>query len=116
MKETLASFDTKLGNQVEEVSDIKTAIVKLTAIQEMQSANHDLSNQAMAKHLEVLAKIEARVQALEINTAPPKTPFWQTENGSIIIKAGIGILVIVLLAALGQTQAGVDVVKYFTGK
>jgi chromosome segregation ATPase len=114
----LDSIETQLDKQAEDIGDIKTAIIKLTTLQEIQTQSHEIQTQTLTRHIEALERIETRVATLEttVKQAPaPQPSFWTTSTGTLTIRVTLFLLVVIVLAAIGQDMAP-DLAKLLTGK
>jgi len=111
--------------QMEESTDTKVILARLTIIQEIASKTTSdlvltvkeidkriLDREKAAVLEETRVRVEAdRLQAIE-ETRKPK--FWESEIGGKVILAGVGITVLIVLVALGQSVAPI-IVKWFGG-
>lgn len=106
---------TRVGCQLDkcdgEVTDTKIILAKLTILQEIALKNQDdLSTTVRDIDKRVLDRDTARA---EMEARAPK--FWESDTGEWVIKAGVTIAIVIVLAALGQSIWPV-VEKWIGGK
>ena len=125
MYKDLGRIDCQVEKQMEESTDTKVILARLTIIQEIASKTTSdlvltvkeidkriLDREKAAVLEETRVRVEAdRLQAIE-ETRKPK--FWESEIGGKVILAGVGITVLIVLVALGQSVAPI-IVKWFGG-
>ena len=125
MYKDLQRVDITLGAHGEENTDTKVILAKLTILQEIALRNiSDLTQTVKEIDKRVLDRQneefqeakEAKVRADQISIveAERSPKFWETETGIWCIKVGVGVAVIVVLIALGQSIEPV-INKFFGG-
>jgi hypothetical protein len=95
--------DKRLGEQNEDISDIKSAVIKLTTLQELQTESNKTQTQTLTAYIQSLERIERRVDHLESkNSENALNSFMGSATGNWVIKVTVGIIVFCILTAIGQ--------------
>lgn len=109
----LSLGEKRMNNHSDSVHDVKEAIVRLTIIQEMQTATQAAQTRTLEGIDKRVSDLEdARVEHLR---AKESETFWQTEAGQRAITVGVFVLAVVVLTAVG-INVGPEIVVWLTGK